>query len=98
MDKSQKMGVWFFGIQVALALVLFYASRRAKAAAAIAVPVETSDSPDFYAPWNYPSAGIYPEAAGFQSIINVNVDNPLAGGLAYQYMPIFGLVGFNYGG
>ena len=96
MDKNTKLGVWFFAIQIALALVLYWMGRNAanKKPEVVTPPSE----PDFYAPWNYTNPGIPPDAPGFQSTVNVYIDNPLAGALSYQYMPIFGLVGFNTNG
>lgn len=95
MDKERTLGVWFFAIQVALALWLYYAAKNRDAKMEI-IAVPGNDEPDFAAPWGWTNPGIYPQAPGFQSVINVYADNPLAAGLAYQYMPIFGLVGFNY--
>lgn len=93
MDKDKTLGVWFFAIQIGLAILLYWMeANRAKQKTIIAANAAEKE-PDFAGTWNYTAP-----AAGFQSTINVYADNPLAAGLAYQYMPIFGLVGFNSAG
>ena len=95
MDKDKTLGIWFFAIQIGLAILLYWmAARRTREKTIIAANAAKENAePDFAGTWNYVGP-----PAGFQSTINVYADNPLAAGLAYQYMPIFGLVGFNTAG
>lgn len=90
MDDRQKRGVLFITAFIALALLLrWIADRRA---AAVTAAVEPPPQSDFTDPLLWPTPGIYPDAEGFQSVINVNVGTPLAIG-GNQYVPTFGLIG-----
>lgn len=91
MDAEQKKLAYFLAALAIVALVLhfLYAKMQAQNTAAVTPP----DNDDFYAPYYYPSPGNYPAVQPFESTVNVYADNPLLGTLAYQYIPIFGLVG-----
>lgn len=91
MNDQQKRLVYFLAALILIAALLRYWLRIR--AAQIEAAVTPPPGPDFYAPYFWPSPGIYPETAPFESTVNVYVDNPLAGALAYQYIPVFGLVG-----
>lgn len=64
----------------------------------IEAPPESDIDAEFAEPYYWPH-GIYPSYANltggspFESIVNVHVDAPQFGGLAQQYIPMFGFVG-----
>jgi hypothetical protein len=86
MDAKQKRGVLFISAFIALALLLRWLSGRTPEV--LASPPQS----DFSDPLLWPIPGVYPDAQGFQSVVNVDVNVPMYGG-GDQYVPTFGLIG-----
>lgn len=93
MDKKT---VYFVAAILAAAIIIEFLRRRQAAIAAASVVVQVAESDEenaFYAPYYYPSAGNYPQSAGFNSDVTVNMNLSPISVLAQQYMPTFGFVG-----
>lgn len=92
MTEQNKKALWFILAILIIAYVLnrVINSRNAE----YAQVVDSAPVNNFYAPYYYTVPGVDPSnTPGFESTVNVYVDNPALAGLDNKYIPIFGLVG-----
>jgi len=93
MEPKTKRALWFVAALVIVALILKYFTDHKSVPVQVGETEAAPDSSQFYAPYYYPSAGIFPDSIPFESTVSVYVENPALGLLSNQYIPIFGLVG-----
>jgi len=91
MKENQK--ALLFALALLLIGILLHRFTKSKAPE---VPNEIAEDPpneDFYAPYYWPTPGVYPESSPFESTVSVFIDANPINSLSQQYIPMFGLVG-----